>query len=72
MIVNDPVVDHQALKESSYANIPTIAFVNSDSKLNYVDIAIPCNNKGRRSIGLMYWFLCREYLRMKGTIKRSN
>ncbi|CAL6112340.1 Ribosomal_protein SA [Hexamita inflata] len=72
IIVNDPSVDHQALLESAYANIPVVAFCNSDSKLTYVDIAIPCNNKGKRSVGLMYWMLCREVLRMKGAIKRED
>lgn len=72
IIVNDPAVDHQAVLESSYANIPVIAFCNTNSKLNYIDVAIPCNNKGKRSIGLMYWMLCREVMRMKGAIKRDD
>lgn len=58
--------------ESSYANVATVAFVNSASKLNYVDIAIPCNNKGKRSIGLMLWMLCREYLRVRGRISYTD
>ena len=72
IIVNDPVIDHQAIMESSYANIPVIAFCNSDTKLNFVDVAIPCNNKGKKSAGLMMWFLCREILRMRGTIPRES
>jgi len=72
IIVTDPVADHQPITEASYVNIPVIAFVNSDNPLRYVDIAIPCNNRGSVSIGLMLWFLAREVLRIRGTLPRTE
>jgi len=72
IIVTDPVADHQPITEASYVNIPVIAFVNSDNPLRNIDIAIPCNNRGATSIGLMLWFLSREVLRLRGTLSRTE
>ena len=71
LVVTDPRADHQPVTESSYANIPIIAFCNVDSPTRFIDLAIPCNNKSANSIGLMWWFLTREVLRLRGSISRE-
>lgn len=70
IIVSDPIVDHQAIKEASYVGIPVIAFADTDSPLKFVDVAIPINNKQRESVALGFWMLTREILRLKGVASR--
>ncbi|MBW02369.1 40S ribosomal protein SA, partial [Eschrichtius robustus] len=68
LVVTDPRADLQPLTGACYINLPPVALCNTDSPLCYVDIAVPCNNKGAHSVGLMWWMLAREVLHMRGTM----
>lgn len=72
LICSDPLTDHQAIFESSYANVPVVAFCNTDARLKYVDVAVPCNTRSAYGIGLMWWLLTREVLRLRGTLSRPE
>lgn len=66
VVVTDPMVDKQVIKEAVQMRIPVIALVDTFNILSYIDLAIPCNNKGRESIGLVYYLMAKQVLKERG------
>ncbi len=68
IILTDPAADAQAFREAINIKIPVIAMCDSNNLTTNVDLIIPGNNKGRRSLALIYWLLSREILRIRGEL----
>jgi small subunit ribosomal protein S2 len=72
VIVTDTLADQQIVEEASQAGVPVVALCSTDNSLKNVDLVIPVNNKGRRSLAIVYWLLTREILRERGTLPTSG
>ena len=62
----DPVSDAQAVNEAVNARIPVIALADTSYTASYTDLLIPCNNKGRKALSLVFWGIARKILGIRG------
>jgi len=69
ILITDPLIDSQAVKEAIKMRIPIVALCDTSNETGSIDVIIPVNNKGRKSLATIYWLLAREILKNRGTIK---
>jgi small subunit ribosomal protein S2 len=72
LVVTDPAADSQALKEGVDSGIPIVGLCDANNETKHVDIVIPCNNKGRRALAVVYWLLTREVLKHRDVLSSNN
>lgn len=66
VLLADPLSDYQALKEAVDSRIPVVALCDTFNETRNIDLIIPCNNKGKKSLALIYCLLTREMLKNRG------
>jgi len=73
IFVCDPWPDKNIVDDAHQLGIPVIALADSNNTSNNVDLIVPCNNKGKKSLGLVFWILARDYLknRKMGVLKAT-
>jgi len=72
LLISDPQVDSQAITEATNAGIPVIGVSNTDNITSKVDLVIPANNRGRKSLATIYWLLAHEILVERGELKADE
>jgi len=71
ILVTDSWVDRNALLDANKMGIPVVALCDTNNQSNFIDLVVPCNNKGKKSLGLFFYILAREYLRNTGKITNT-
>ena len=52
--------------------MPVVGICDANNKLRNVDLVLPANNKGSRSLALIYWLLSRETLNIRDSITDAD
>jgi small subunit ribosomal protein S2 len=66
VVVCDPEEDGQAIDEAVDAKIPVVALVDSENSLENIDLAVPANNKGGNSLGMVYFLIAQQMAEANG------
>ncbi len=72
LIATDAWPDRNAIADAIKVGIPVVALCDTNNQANNIDFVIPCNNKGKKSLGLLFWIVAREYLLLRGEIKKPE
>ena len=72
MFVVDAWPDRNAVMDAVKIGSPVIALCDTNNQSNFLDFVVPCNNKGKKSLGLLFYILTKEFLRLKGKLKENE
>lgn len=72
IIVVDEWADRNAIKDSIKMGIVVMGLCDTNNNANNIDLVVPCNNKGHKSLGLIFYIFAKEYLKNKGLIKSEE
>jgi len=72
MLVTDAIPDKNAIKDAMAIGIPVIALCDTNNTANELDLVVPCNNKGKKSLGLIFYILAREFLRGRSLLGKDE
>ena len=61
MLVTDAWPDRNAVQDAIKVGIPVIALCDTNNQANNIDLVVPCNNKGKKSLGLFFYILTKLY-----------
>ena len=72
LLVVDSGPDRNAVTDAIKMGIPVVAICDTNNQANNIDLIIPSNNKGKKSLGLFFWILAREFLRNRKVLKKNE
>lgn len=72
VFVVDPIPDKNVINDAAKLGIPVVALSDTNNEAYNLDLIVPVNNKGKRSLGVVFFVLAKEYMKLRGLIKSDK
>jgi len=72
LLVTDPWPDRNAVDDAFKMGIPIIGLCDTNNQANNLDLVVPANNKGKKSLGILFYLLTKGYLENRGMINKGS
>ncbi len=72
LLVADPWPDRNAVMDALKIGIPVVALCDTNNQANNIDLVLPCNNKGKKSLGLIFYLLTKGVMEARGMLNRGQ
>jgi len=72
LVVTDAWPDRNAVLDAIKSGVPIIGLCDTNNMCNNLDLIVPCNNKGKKSLGILFYILAREYLKARGLLSNNQ
>jgi small subunit ribosomal protein S2 len=66
LVAVDAWPDRNAISDAKKVGVPVAALCDTNNTDFNVDFVMPANNKGKKSLGLLFWVLAKEYAKRRG------
>jgi small subunit ribosomal protein S2 len=68
LFICDPKNERESIMEAAKTGVTVVALCDTDNETKYLDYVVPANNKGRKSLALIFYILTRELMMAQGKI----
>jgi small subunit ribosomal protein S2 len=65
IFICDPWIDKNALVDAKKVKVPVVGICNTNNNTADIDFVIIGNNHSNKSLGLFFWLLSKEYMRVQ-------
>ncbi len=65
VMIVDPVADKQAIKEATEIRVPIVGLADTSHDPAFLDMVLPCNNKGKKALALVFWGIAQQLAEKK-------
>lgn len=72
LLVTDAWPDRNAVDDALKMGIPVVALCDTNNQPNNVELVVPCNNKGKKSLGLLFYLLTKRYMHKRGLLNEGQ